>query len=58
MTTNIDGNALWKRGMNSQTYYLYYTDTIGLIKKELIVNNVIAETWNLTSYNTILLEPQ
>jgi len=42
----------------SQNYYLYYTDSIGLIKKELVVNNVVSETWNLSAFNTILLEPQ
>ena len=33
---------------------LYYVDSIGVIKKELLVNDTITETWNLLRYSVYL----
>lgn len=38
-----------------QNYQLYYVDSIGVIKKEIMSNAIVTETWNLLSFRTKLL---
>ena len=33
---------------------LYYADSVGVVKKEIIKNNLISETWSLINYNVSL----
>jgi len=40
-----------------QNYQLYYVDSIGLIKKEIMDNDTVTETWNLLRFKTKLLAP-
>ena len=40
----------------AQSMNIYYADSIGVIKRELIENNNISETWNLLRFNVNLLE--
>lgn len=37
---------------------LYWADSIGVVKKEIIENDQIIETWNLQSYDVVLYKPQ
>jgi hypothetical protein len=39
-------------------YILYYADSVGLIRKEKIVNEAITESWNLIEFKTNLLRVQ
>ena len=38
-----------------QNYQLYYVDSIGVIKKEIMGNGTVTETWNLLRFRTKLL---
>jgi hypothetical protein len=40
-----------------QNYLLYYVDSIGVIKKEIMDNGTVTETWNLLRFMTKLLAP-
>ena len=40
-----------------QNYQLYYVDSIGVIKKEIMNNGTVTETWNLLRFRTKLLAP-
>jgi hypothetical protein len=37
---------------------LYYLDSVGIVKKEIVSDNKITETWNLIRYNTKLFQIQ
>jgi hypothetical protein len=37
---------------------LYYVDSVGIVKKEIVSDNKITETWNLIRYNTKLFQIQ
>lgn len=39
----------------SNDYNFYYVDNIGVIKKELVENDSITDTWNLLRYETVML---
>jgi hypothetical protein len=41
----------------AQNYQLYYVDSIGVIKKEIMDNGTVRETWNLLRFRTNLLAP-
>lgn len=40
----------------SDSYFLYYVDNVGIIRKEKLVNDTIRETWNLNRYKVSLLK--
>ena len=59
---NIEGDVFLdvvKMKVNKDSYIdnnynLYYVDSIGVVKKELTINDTIVKTWNLIRYNTVL----
>lgn len=38
----------------SNDMYLFYSDSAGVIRKEVLSGGSIIETWNLTEYNTVM----
>jgi len=46
----ISGNCI------TENYFLYYVDSIGMIKKERFENDSVLETWNITNYKINLLK--
>lgn len=42
----------------NDSYFLYYADNVGIIRKEKLVNDTIRETWNLKKYKVSLLKPE
>lgn len=39
-----------------KNYFLYYVDSIGIVKKEVLTNDTVSETWNLLRSNIKLLK--
>jgi len=39
-----------------KNYFLYYVDSIGIVKKEILTNDNVSETWNLLRSNIKLLK--
>lgn len=37
-------------------FNFYYADSVGVIRKETIVNNTVTQTWNLIRYKAVLLK--
>jgi len=40
----------------SSNYNLYYVDSIGIIKKDLRIGEIVSNTWNLLRYNTNVID--
>lgn len=52
---NVSKNKVSENQYITGNYYLYYTPNIGLVKKEILENDLVIRTWNLKSYNVSLL---
>jgi len=39
-------------------FYFYYADSVGIIKKDSLVNDIVVQTWNLIRKNTSLYDYQ
>jgi hypothetical protein len=61
-TLIVEGNPylnVVKMKVNEDNYiqgnfYFYYADSIGIVRKEILVNDTVVNTWNLLRYNVVL----
>jgi hypothetical protein len=49
---------IYKDNYIDNNYFLYYVDSIGIVKKQTRVNDSAIDTWNLVRYKTKMLKYQ